>query len=335
MGLILASLVAATPLTAQNRDSEARETRRAEIAERMRELTRELSDLQSEQMRMSNFFIATRPGTNMLFGTPLALRIAGSRARLGVVVQTQRDPAIDSIGALIESLTDDAPAEIAGLEAGDILVEFDGRQLTGRYPPASSREAEPAIKLIDLVASHDVGDTVNVVYRRDGRTHSTDVVLDGASGFSTAYRVTTDGGEDMAFIDMEVGSGAGRSSSWGVREFSGNGADITATLRLVGAFSNMELVSLNEDLGSYFGTTEGVLVVSAPDNELGLVSGDVILEIGGREVQDPSRVFRILGSYEAGEEVEITVMRHERREALSGTIPERSHGVYRSRTRNR
>lgn len=331
-GCALTFFVSTAPLSAQDSDSRrVREERRAEISERMSELTRELSDLQSEQMRMSTLFINSRPSRNMFFGGPMAFMLGGNRARLGVVVQTRRDAAVDSIGALIENLTDEAPAKEAGLQPGDIIVEFDGEGLVGRYPPASDRESEPAIKLIDLVGDHEIGDTVEVVYRRGRETRSADVVLDGASRNSISYSFTTGGPRDMAFINLEVERDEGPHIE---RSFSG-GPDIFTTLRLVGEFAEMELVSLNEDLGSYFGTGDGVLVVSAPESDLGLRGGDVILRIGDREVDDPSRVFRILGSYEPGEEVSFEVMRNRRRETVNGSIPERSHGVYRIRTRGR
>src|SRR5439155_6359849 len=67
-------------------------------------------------------------------------------------------------------------------------------------------------------------------------------------------------------------------------------------------WGDLELVSLNPDLGEYFGTKEGVLVVKAPaDSSLPLKSGDVILKIGDRTPSSPSHAMRILRSYEAGE----------------------------------
>lgn len=320
-----------SPLSAQDSDPRQREQRRSEIRGRISELTRELSDLQSEQMRMSTLLINSLPRRNMFFGGPMALTFGGNRARLGVVVQTRRDVAVDTLGALIENLTDDAPARNAGLRPGDIIVEFDGEELVGRYPPANDRESEPAIKLIDLVGDHEVGDTVEVVYRRGREIRSVEVVLDGALRNSVSYSFTTGGPREMAFISLEVD---GSEAPHIERGFSG-GPDIFTTLRLVGEFAEMELVSLNEDLESYFGTDDGVLVVSAPENDLGLQGGDVILRIGDREVDDPSRVFRILGSYEPGENVTFEVMRHQSTQTVNGKIPERTHGVYRMRTQRR
>src|SRR3989442_15547105 len=47
---------------------------------------------------------------------------------------------------------------------------------------------------------------------------------------------------------------------------------------------DLELVNLNADLGEYFGTKEGILVVKAPaDSSLPLKAGDVILSVGRSE----------------------------------------------------
>lgn len=72
----------------------------------------------------------------------------------------------------------------------------------------------------------------------------------------------------------------------------------------------VEFVALNPELGSYFGTDEGVLVAEvAEGSELGLRPGDVLLAVDGREVTDPSRARRILASYGADEEMRLRVRR--------------------------
>src|SRR2546427_12533397 len=54
-------------------------------------------------------------------------------------------------------------------------------------------------------------------------------------------------------------------------------------------WGDLELVSLNSDLGEYFGAKDGVLVVRAPaDSSLPLKGGDVITSIGGRKPANPS-----------------------------------------------
>jgi S1-C subfamily serine protease len=86
----------------------------------------------------------------------------------------------------------------------------------------------------------------------------------------------------------------------------------------------MELVTLTETLGDYFGTTQGLLVVRAPgDDRLGLRDGDVIIRIGDREPSGPGHAMRILRSYEPGEKVDIEIMRKKKRQSLSVEVPDR------------
>jgi S1-C subfamily serine protease len=80
---------------------------------------------------------------------------------------------------------------------------------------------------------------------------------------------------------------------------------------------------LDEDLGAYFGTKEGLLVVRAPsDADLNLRSGDVILQIDGRAPTSPSHALRILRSYEGGETVSMQIMRNKSRTTVDFTVPE-------------
>jgi S1-C subfamily serine protease len=83
----------------------------------------------------------------------------------------------------------------------------------------------------------------------------------------------------------------------------------------------LELAQVNPQLGSYFGTTEGVLVVDVPDSApLGLKAGDVVLSVDGRKVSSPGQLMRILGSYDSDEPIGLEVMRQKKRVALKGTL---------------
>ena len=53
---------------------------------------------------------------------------------------------------------------------------------------------------------------------------------------------------------------------------------------------DLELAPLNRDLGRYFGTSEGILVINVPEeSRLGLKAGDVVLRwMGGRRSVRPT-----------------------------------------------
>jgi serine protease Do len=81
------------------------------------------------------------------------------RGWIGVRIQAVTDELAEGLGgsgALIAGLSEDGPASEAGIEEGDVVVEFDGK-------PVESMRALPR-----LVADTPPGDVVDVIVVRDG-----------------------------------------------------------------------------------------------------------------------------------------------------------------------
>jgi S1-C subfamily serine protease len=95
-----------------------------------------------------------------------------------------------------------------------------------------------------------------------------------------------------------------------------------------GPLADMELVTLTPQLGRYFGTDKGVLVVRA-SREQGykLEDGDVILAIDGRQPTSGSHATRILSSYQPGEKIAIKLMRQHKMVNVEATL-EPEHKVH-------
>jgi ABC-2 type transport system permease protein len=88
--------------------------------------------------------------------------------------------------------------------------------------------------------------------------------------------------------------------------------------------SDLELAPMNPGLGQYFGVTTGVLVINVPERTtLNLRSGDVVTLVDGRRVSNPSQFFRVLFSYEPGEQFRFEIVRMKRRETVTGSLAER------------
>lgn len=84
----------------------------------------------------------------------------------------------------------------------------------------------------------------------------------------------------------------------------------------------MELTALTPQLGRYFGTDHGVLVVRAPAHGvLKLQDGDVILSIGGRVPASGSQAIRILTSYDPGEKIRLVILREHHRIDITAMLP--------------
>src|SRR5947208_5063772 len=220
-----------------------------------------------------------------------------NRGRLGVIVRTDASAESDKIGAKIEGVTPGSPADKGGLKVGDIITKFAGTSLGG-IKGDDEDESGPGHKLVALARKLEPGDTVRIEYRRGSDTKQATLVAEDLGG---AMRMEMPGAmvamPHMPGMDFEWSFG----EPWG----------------------DLELVSLNPDLGEYFGTKDGILVVKAPaDSTLPLKGGDVILAIGGRKPTSQSHAMRILRSYEAGESVSIDILRKQKRLSLTWKVPE-------------
>jgi S1-C subfamily serine protease len=87
-------------------------------------------------------------------------------------------------------------------------------------------------------------------------------------------------------------------------------------------FGDMQLAMLTPELGRYFGTNEGVLVVRKPDDDAyKLEDGDVIVSIDGRKPSSGSHATRIIRSYQPGDKLAVKVMRLKKPIELRITMP--------------
>jgi S1-C subfamily serine protease len=237
-----------------------------------------------------------------------------NRGRIGVVVRTDADAESDKLGAKIEGVTPEGPAAKAGLKVGDIITKFNGTDLAG-VKAEVEEESGPGTKLIALAHKLEPGDTVQVEYRRGGDTKKAALVAEDLGG---RWSVTA---PSMALLN---GDAAGRRLIDAMPRVAGQRGFNTAFCFGAAPWCAVEFVSLNPDLGEYFGAKEGILVVKAPgDSSLPLKSGDVILAIGGRKPTSPSHAMRILESYEGGETVAIELMRKQKRTSVTWKVPER------------
>jgi S1-C subfamily serine protease len=244
--------------------------------------------------------------------------VMNRRARLGLKVNL-RARSTDSVGAFVDAVTPNGPAAKAGIQSGDIITKLNGKSvLSGHQTEADGdRESLPGLHLIELAAGLEPNDTVSVELRRgkDKKTVSVvtadepEVFLEGRpGGHEMAFQYFRPGGPGGAPL---VGSDPGEPFDMGSAFFGS-------------PLAELELAPLNSDLGEYFGTSRGVLVVSAPkNNELGLKGGDVVLAVDGRKPASPSQLLRILRSYERSESFKMEILRKQKRQTISGRVGDR------------
>jgi S1-C subfamily serine protease len=245
-------------------------------------------------------------------GARALVRVFGDdRPRMGVILESEDDAAIDSIGARIQAVTPAGPADEAGIEAGDIVLRVDGEPLGRR----GRRGERPGVKLARLVREHDEGDTLRVEYRRGNETRSATVALRQLEPDAYAFGWSSDSNMVSTFglPRIEIDRVMPRVDVGPMR--------IHLPLRWL----DMELATLDAGLGAYFGTSDGLLVVRAPSEaSLNLQSGDVILSIDGRPPTSASHALRIMRSYDPGETMKIEIMRSKRRMTITAMVPERN-----------
>src|SRR2546425_678892 len=236
-----------------------------------------------------------------------------NRGRIGVIVDTKPDAAGDKVGARIEGVTPGGPAEKAGLKVGDVITRFNGAVLGGAASEDNERSG-PGMKLIDLARELDPGDTVQVEYRRGSDARKVTLVaedLGGGRSWSGQMDMPDMGVMKQMMPDVHFGPGNDFEFAFG------------------SPWGGIELVELNPDLGDYFGTREGVLVVRAPeDSTLALKGGDVIVSIGGRKPTSPMQAMRIIRSYDPGESVTLDVLRKQRHVSVTWKVPEHENRFY-------
>ena len=237
------------------------------------------------------------------------------RGHLGILVDLTPDPARDSIGARVAGVTPGGPADKAGVQIGDLVVRINGQALASGAARGGDDEggdmSGPGTRLIKLASRLDPGDTVHLDLRRNGRPVS-----------ATLVAQESEANEIVRRFDFGVPHG-GREFDF---EAPGGPGDFMLS---AGPLASMELVQVNPGLAEYFGTADGLLVVSVgSDSTLGLRDGDVVLSIGGRKPGSPVHAMRILATYDPDESVTFDVMRMKHRISVTGKMPRERHGQW-------
>jgi serine protease Do len=184
------------------------------------------------------------------------------RGWLGVRIQSVDDPTAEALnlgsprGALVAGIDEKGPAKPAGLEVGDVIVRFDGKEVK------DSRD------LPRLVASTPVGKAVDVVIVRKGQEQTKQVTLG-----------RLEDGEKQQQANLQ-------------QPPTENPTAVRQALGLSLSGINDELrrrYSLKDDL-------KGVVVTrvdpNSPAADKRIQAGDVIVEVGQEPVTNPADVTR-------------------------------------------
>lgn len=221
-------------------------------------------------------------------------------------------------GVRIAGVTPDSAAAKAGLRSGDRVVSIDGQQVLGS---SGELRVENARKLLgDL----DTKTPVRLGYLRDGR-----------SGVASV----TPSVDEQVFLwrgDGPMAAGQRLPMPPGVapriqRELIRIGEDgackgVNCKLPMLAEafrWNGLNLASVDAQLGRYFGTDRGVLVLSTGPELVGLQAGDVIRRIDGKTVDTPRQAMDALrGKNKAARTVAIDYLRDRKPGSATVKVPE-------------
>lgn len=195
-------------------------------------------------------------------------------------------------GVLVSDVERDAPAELAGIEEGDVIVRFNGKSV------ASPDE------LRDAVRGVEPGKEVRVEIMRDGKAKTLAVTVGERPEPQGFIWKSDDEPVDFA------------------REFAMFG----------GPRLGVQAHELEDDgLAAYFGARkgEGILVLSVDEESVagkaGVRPGDIIKRVGDETISDVKDVREALGDYDEGDAFDITVLRQGKSKSLKATMDDQQH----------
>jgi serine protease Do len=250
---------------------------------------------------------------------------------LGVSIQDVTDELSEALprgvheGALINGLVDDSPADLAGLQEGDVVVKVNQDRIRNTGD------------LTRVVRDAGAGEKILVEYYRDGRRLRTNVLLTERDDRSRARDRDRDSHRDRRYNvwhDRDDDDDADDH----VYLFDGKGHDLFKYADH-GPRLGVHLMDLDGQLAEYFGVAagEGTLVKEvvedSPAEAAGIQAGDVITAIGGRNVGDADDVRKVLRKHDEGGEVQIALVRKGRQQMVTAELEEMNRRTYRSSAR--
>jgi serine protease Do len=239
---------------------------------------------------------------------PNVMVLDGRGAQLGASVSDT------DTGVRIDDVRENSPAERAGMQEGDIVVEFDGERVRS------------ARQLTRLVQETPDGRAVNVAVLRNGQRQTLKATPESRGDFAfnfDADRLRDEIERGMRDFNFEPKDFDFRFDDRGPRRFEYRVPERVMPLMGGRGRLGVSVQSLTPDLQEYFGATNGGALVSsvAPDSpasRAGLKAGDVITSINGREVRETGDLMRELA--DASGEVTIVLLRDRQQMTVKATI---------------
>lgn len=214
-------------------------------------------------------------------------------------------------GTGITNVVKDSPAEKAGLKKDDVILRFDGENVTS------------VRKLNRLVSEVAPDQTVRLVISRGGSEQELTVTIGKRKDSSDAMQKLHGFGKLFEGLQGLEGLQAPGANVW-KWESSEPGGD-----GFVFAFGNNRRIGisttpLTKQLADYFGVTngKGVLVTSVAEDgaaaKAGVKAGDVIISLDGETIESSGDLSRAINKKKEGD-VTLTIIRNKSQRTLTVT----------------
>jgi serine protease Do len=194
------------------------------------------------------------------------------------------------LGALVQNVADESPAEGAGIKEDDIIVEFAGKKI------------EDASDLRRAVSASTPGTKATVIVLRNDQRKTFQVTIGTSPEEELAVVRIPRAPRPPVIVRPRAGHFYGLSSS---------------------SSFGMSFMDLNKQLGAYFGApnNKGVLVEEVEKDEAadkaGFKAGDVIVKVGDDTIEDTRDIWDAMEDYKKGEKIPVEVLRRGSRMSLS------------------
>jgi serine protease Do len=227
------------------------------------------------------------------------LSLEGPGSSIGVTVTDQSG---DAAGVVIESVREGTPATRAGLQKGDVVVEFDGER------------ARSARQFTRLVRETPPGRAVKMTVMRGGSKRTLDITPEARDSVTL---------QRFPGVTSDLRRAFPRDFNFNFDAQGFFGENLSGSSRRLGVM----VAPMSDQLAAYFGVKEGVLVSEVLENtpaaSAGLKAGDVITAANGRGVQSTMDLTREVRDTEPGSTIELRITRDRKETTVKATIPQR------------
>ena len=229
-------------------------------------------------------------------------------------------------GLRVDAVTPGGPAERAGIKAGDTITRIDGKPVGAHGESAlwHAQAGKPIALAVDRGGKlHELRVTPERLQASDWQAIARQAQL--AADQATAQVRSPEFQRNIQrSIDEAMKSAAVAMKSASVAREAAIKAGEHANRWVIrmSPWFGLNLAPLNPDLGSYFGTDRGALVLSRDDQQFpGLQPGDVITAVGGQSVARPEDATRALRDASKDKSIAVALRRHGKPVTLTMKVP--------------